>query len=180
MSLQYDNYIKEHKENVEKAFKWLEKNLPEVLPSKDAGDEYSICAHNCTFSHDQSKYDEEEYDAYDKYFNGGNRSYEVVNNFNYAWLRHIHNNPHHWQHWVLVNDDPDKAEVILDMPDVYIIEMICDWMSFSIKKNDINELFNFYESRSKYMKLSDCTRKKVESILGEIRIKSSECGLNDE
>ena len=96
MSARYDEYINEHKANVEKAYKWLEKNLPDVLPSKSAGDEYDICSHNCGFGHDQSKYDKEEYDAYDKYFYGGNKSYEVVNNFNYAWLHHIHNNPHHW------------------------------------------------------------------------------------
>ena len=180
MSERYDEYIREHRENVLKAFRWLEKNLPEVLPSKAAGDEYSICEHNCIFGHDQSKFSEEEYVAYDKYFYGGNKSYEVVNNFNYAWLHHIHANPHHWQHWILVNDDPDNGEIILDMPDVYIIEMICDWMSFSIKKGDINELFKFYESRSEYMKLSDYTRMKIEDILDKIRAKSSECDLNDE
>ena len=177
MSLQYDTYIKEHKANVYKAFQWL---LYNGILDKFDEDVMNESKYLCEYTHDESKYSKEEYDAYDKYFYGGNKSYAVVQDFNYAWLHHIHNNPHHWQYWILVNDDPDKAEVILDMPDVYIIEMICDWMSFSIKKGDINELFKFYESRSAYMKLSDYTRKKVEGILEEIRIKTSECGLNVE
>lgn len=177
MSLKYDEYIDEHKYNVYRAFRWLKKN--DVL--KDFSEEVlQIALWLCESKHDETKRDEEEYDAYDKYFYGGNKSYAVVNNFNYAWLHHIHANPHHWQHWVLINDDLDKAEIVLDMPDEYIIEMICDWMSFSFKKGDINELFSFYESRSNYMKLSDVTRKKVEDILDKIRIKSSECDLNDE
>lgn len=41
-------------------------------------------------------------------------SYEVVENFNRAWLLHIHRNPHHWQHWVLINDDPELGETVLE------------------------------------------------------------------
>ncbi len=28
--------------------------------------------------------------------------------FNTAWLKHIHRNPHHWQHWVLFEDNPSE------------------------------------------------------------------------
>ena len=171
MSKEYDEYIKEHRENVLKGFLWLEENLPEVLPSEDADNEYGLCRYQCEFSHDNSKFSKEEYDAYDKYFYGKNKSYEVVENFNRAWLHHIHNNPHHWQHWVLINDDPDKGEIILDMPDVYIIEMICDWWSFSWKKGDLKEIFKWYDEHRKYMKLSDYTRRKVESILSAMQDK---------
>ena len=177
MSKRYDDYIEEHKFNVSKAFYWLINN--DILTDYSV-DTLQTAHYLCESAHDQSKHDEEEYDAYDKYFNGGNKSYEVVENFNKAWLHHIHNNPHHWQYWVLINDNPNEGEIILDMPDEYIIEMICDWMSFSFKKRDINELFSFYESRSKYMKLSDNTRKKVEDILDKIRIKSSESDICDE
>ena len=116
-----------------------------------------------------SKDDEEEYNAYDAYFYGGNRSYQVVKDFNYAWLHHIHNNPHHWQYWVLINDDPDEGEIIMDMPYNYIVEMICDWWAFSWKDEKLNEIFEWYEEHKKYMKLSDTTRHTVETIL--IRIK---------
>ena len=35
MSLEYDNYLKEHKANVGAALVWLQDNLPEVLNRKD-------------------------------------------------------------------------------------------------------------------------------------------------
>ena len=78
-------------------------------------------------------------------------------------------NPHHWQYWILNNDDPDEGEILIDMPDNYIIEMICDWMSFSIAKGDLNELFNWYKPRSKYIKISDYTRIRVDDILQRIK-----------
>ena len=183
MSEKYDEYIKEHKENVFKGFKWLEIYLPEELPSKDAHEisgvsEYDMCKYQCEFKHDESKYSVEEYKAYDNYFYG-NQSYQAVQDFNKAWLHHIHNNPHHWQHWVLINDDPNEGEIILDMPDVYIIEMICDWWAFSWKKGDLNEIFNWYADHKDYMKLSSYTRNKVENILSKIKVKTQSLMFDD-
>ena len=124
----------------------------------------------CTNAHDQSKYDKEEYDAYDKYFYG-NRSYEVVQNFNYAWLQHIHKNPHHWQHWILINDDSDLGIVALEIPLNYIIEMICDWWSFSWRSGDLYEIFDWYAKHRDGMQMNDTSRIIVEDILNKMRTK---------
>lgn len=165
MSREYDNYLEQHKGNVRKGFEWFQENLPGVIENiPDV--EWHIC-----FNHDNSKTQPDEYDAYDKYFYGKNRSYQVVQDFNYAWLRHIHRNPHHWQYWVLINDDPDLGEIILDMPDVYIIEMICDWWSFSWSKGDLTEIFKWYEEHKEYIKLSEKTRRGVENILNMMKAK---------
>ena len=98
-----------------------------------------------------------------KYFYGGNRSYEVRNEFDKAWLHHIHNNPHHWQYWVLLKDDGDIG--VLDMPTNYIIEMICDWWSFSWNDGDLFEIFNWYGTNKDIIKLSAWTKITVENIL---------------
>lgn len=177
MSEKYDEYIKEHKENVQKGFEWLKTNLPEVMPSDMF--EMSVLENAIIPEHDKSKYDKEEYDAYDAYFYGGNRSYQVVQDFNKAWLHHIHKNPHHWQHWILINDDPGEGEIILDMPDVYIIEMICDWWAFSWKAGKLGEIFEWYNTHKDYMKLSDYTRKKVMDILEKIYYKLAESDANE-
>ena len=171
MSVQYDNYLTEHKENVAKGFRWLQENIPEVI--KDDF-KWQIC-----FNHDVSKTDPEEYDAYDAYFYGNNRSYSAVQNFKKAWLRHIHNNPHHWQHWILINDEPKEGMVVIDMPYIYVVEMICDWWSFSWKKGDLNEIFGWYEDRKDYMKLSANTRRSVEYILGKMKNKLEEKDINE-
>lgn len=164
MSIAYAKYIGDHLRNVTAAYNWLVANIPEVLEARDYSTQ--IMAH-----HDGSKLDPEEYEAYDLYFYGKEKTEEVKRNFNYAWLHHIHNNPHHWQYWVLINDDPNNGEVALDMPHCYIIEMICDWWSFSWKKGNLSEIFSWYDARKDYMKLSDKTRETVEDILAKIREK---------
>ena len=163
MSIEYDNYLVQHKNNVYHGFEWIKDNIPELL-KHDYDYERQL-----RYGHDASKSDEEEYTAYDRYFYGGNRSYEVVRKFNLAWLRHIHNNPHHWQYWVLINDDPNEGEKIMDMPYNYIVEMICDWWAFSWKDNNLYEIFNWYDEHKDYMKLSDKTRSTVEGILEKIK-----------
>lgn len=167
MSYEYDRYLTEHIRNVRAAFFWIHSNLPEIIENYSEARAYII-------DHDRSKYEAEEYDAYDKYFYGGSRSYAVVRNFNLAWLHHIHTNPHHWQHWVLINDDSDIGIQALDIPNSFIIEMICDWWSFSWTKGNLFEIFEWYDSHKNYMMLSEKTRRFVESYLEKIKSKLNE------
>lgn len=157
MSYKYDEYLHDHIENVGKAYEWLVRHFPDISDKMDG---------SLLFDHDTSKYSPEEYEAYDRYFYGNNKSYKVVIEFNYAWLHHIHHNPHHWQYWVLQHDD--EPEEALEMPYRYVIEMICDWWSFSFKSGNLEEIFDWYE-KHKGMKLHPDTRKLVEDILGKIR-----------
>lgn len=166
MSAQYDLYLQQHKNNVYKGFEWIQQNLPELLV-------YSV-GWQTEFAHDTSKTDPDEYEAYDAYYYGGNRSYQVVQDYNRAWLLHLHRNPHHWQYWVLINDDLNEGEIVLDMPDNYILEMICDWWAFSWAKGNLKEIFGWYDEHKDYMKLSDRTRKSVELILSKIKEKLSD------
>ena len=89
-SPEYDEYLNTHIDNVIKAWK-------EILRSAiDDGD----VVHNVDLlinSHDASKHDKDEYDAYLNHFypaNGGDIPDEDPE-FDLAWLKHIHNNPHH-------------------------------------------------------------------------------------
>lgn len=159
MSAQYDEYLKEHIANVQNAIDWMINRFPDV---EEKLREYPLLGHD----HDDSKRSQEEYDAYDKYFYGGNKSYKVMTDFNYAWLHHIHHNSHHWQYWVLQHDD--EPEEALEMPYYYVIEMIADWWSFSWSKGKLDEIFEWYE-KHKDMKLHPNTRKLVEKILGRIK-----------
>lgn len=164
MSLMYNEYLKQHRDNVIRGFNWIRENLPELLPNDEN--------FNHLFNwHDFSKYDNEEYQAYDNYYYGGYQSDEILNNFNLAWLHHIHNNPHHWQFWVLINDDPNESEILLEIPYRYILEMICDWWSFSWKNGDLTEIFKWYDSHKNYIKMNEKSRKKLENILKKIKEK---------
>ena len=168
MSAKYDEYILEHKSNVTKAFDWLAKKCPEIFPDEGIK---SLVEWQCISAHDQSKYDKDEYDAYDRYFYGNNRSYEVVQDFDLAWLKHIHKNPHHWQYWILVNDESELGIKYLEIPLNYIIEMICDWWSFSWKSGNLYEIFDWYAKHRDGMKINADSQKKIEEILNLIRTK---------
>ena len=171
MSLGYERYLEEHKQNVAKGFRWFQENLPEVIDNIRAMYNDIDLGHQICFAHDASKTDPEEYLAYDEYFYGGNRSHEVVQEFNKAWLRHIHHNPHHWQYWVLINDDPNEDTVVLEMPANYVLEMICDWWAFSWKSGNLFEIFKWYEEHKPYIKFGSVTRAFVEYILDLLREK---------
>lgn len=167
MSVDYHKYLDQHLGNVYKGYEWIRDNLPEILNGEDY--EWQL-----RYGHDTSKYGVNEYDAYDKYFYGPSKTEEVKKNFKLAWLHHIHNNPHHWQHWILINDDTGEGMVILDMPHNYIVEMICDWWAFSWAKGNLYEIFKWYDAHKAYMKLSDNTRKTVEDILDKLKAKLDE------
>lgn len=168
MSIQYDVYLEQHKAYVNQSLYWLQQNIPDLFTT-----EYESCILNMDHinHHDLSKNSPEEYDAYDKYFYGKNRSYDICKDFDYAWLNHIHKNPHHWQHWILFEDDPNSRNMFkaLEMPKEYVIEMICDWWSFSWSSGNLNDIFDWYDQHSTIMILHPNTRKLVEDILKRMK-----------
>ena len=163
MSKEYDDYIYQHCSDVKKAYDWLVSKG--IIEDK----KYEIAL--ITTMHDESKFDSQEYDAYDKYFYG-EKTDKVKEDFNYAWLHHIHKNKHHWQHWVLINDE--DGTFALEMPYKYVVEMICDWWSFSHKIGKLDTIFEWYNSHKEKMILHNNTRTLVENLLDKIKEKLSE------
>ena len=164
MSLAYDEYLAEHISNVSKGLHWMLDNLPLTQEEKEAID--VALSHE----HDYSKNSTAEYNPYDQYFYGGNRSYAVKLAFDYAWLHHIHNNPHHWQYWVLLEDDPETGVPFkaLQIPLPYIFEMIADWWTFSWKNNNLFEIFDWYADHRHKQFIHPESRKMLENILKKI------------
>lgn len=158
MSTAYKTYIIEHISNITKAYNWL---IEHNIISEAALVKTQISLH------DVSKYSDKEYEAYDNYFYGKKTGW-VKSEFNYAWLHHIHNNPHHWQHWVLVNDDGGFNA--LEMPKEYVIEMLCDHWAFSHKSGNLYEIFDWYSSHKSIMILHENTRALYELLLDKIRL----------
>ena len=175
----YNEYMEAHLSNVEKGYQWLKDNLPEVLSEENYIDEvlYFGELDEIIKQHDKSKFNKVpdaenyydlkcEWDAYAEYFYGAEKTPAVEKAFNYAWLAHIHSNPHHWQYWCLQHDD--EGLECLDMPYVFIIEMICDHWSFSWKTGDLREIFKWYDEHKAGILFSEKTRSIYESILDKI------------
>jgi hypothetical protein len=82
--------------------------------------------------------------------------------FDYAWLYHQRRNPHHWQYWVLVQDD--EPTLILDMPYKYLLEMVCDWYGAGMAQGKPDIKAWYLKNKDRIM-LSDKTRFFVEREL---------------
>lgn len=188
MSVEYDVYLTNHIGSVKHAWAWMQDNLlcrigPQIREwyQDDEFDPIDIFEINIlTDTHDQSKRDPDEYYAYDAYFYGGNKSHQVVENFNRAFLYHIHRNPHHWQYWILTHDDPDEPTEAIEMPLSYIFELICDWWSFSLCKEKPMEIFNWWEEHKDHIKMNKKTRKTVNYILEEMKKVLTEQGEHED
>lgn len=161
----YDQYITQHIANVMAGYEWFEKNLPEVLDQIEDKKAFK----KQLAAHDKSKYSEEEYQPYVDYFYGEKKTKAVKEAFNYAWNHHQHENPHHWQYWVLVNDD--DGTIALEMPYNYIVEMILDWWTFSWLSGELSEVFHWYNDHKARMILGEKTKKTVEEILDKMKEK---------
>ena len=156
---EYKEYVDAHKQRVQKFADWLEENCPELFENVDLE-----AFHDIIKEHDESKYSEEEFEPYaQKWFGDKKKTFE----YEEAWKHHWINNEHHPEFWL--------GE---DMPYIYILEMICDWGSFSIEKGDFQELSDFYYNKAiddPEKDLSDATKEIIHDILGKI---GSAAGIN--
>jgi hypothetical protein len=152
---EYKKYIDSHRARVKEFADWLKTNVPEVFEDVDIGHFDAVIA-----EHDESKYSVEEFEPYANFWANDKDHYDYDPAYEAAWEHHWMTNEHHPEHW-LGND----------MPLIYILEMLCDWGSFSIAKKDFRELSNYYyeEARDDDEKnLSDATKEIVEEILTKI------------
>ena len=154
---EYLEYINNHKKRVEEFAGWLLSNCHEVFKEVDEDVFWDLIK-----EHDESKFSEEEFEPYAQKWHGdGKKTLE----YKQAWEHHWQNNEHHPEYWL--------GE---DMPYIYILEMICDWGSFSIAKGDFQELKDFYFNKAKNdpeKNLSDNTKKIIEDIIEQIMSASS-------
>lgn len=158
---EYFRYLSDHISGVQDSWNLMLK--PAMLENGYLQEDIAKADFNIP-NHDKSKYDDEEFEAYCNYFypspdRGFSKNQKA---FDAAWLRHIHLNPHHHQHWVLIRDEGEL--VPMDMPIEYVCEMLCDWHSFSAK-DPTSTAYTWYQKNKKNMTLSDNTVKLIEKLI---------------
>ena len=143
----YREYIVKHIKAVQEAYYIAIDTFKEVFPEVYNNKAHHTQLINNLRTHDRSKFDANEFWYYAARFfpiKGTDiNSNKVKDKFQLAWLHHVHNNAHHPAHWALADDGGLK---ILDMPDIYIIEMLCDWMAMSKYYNSTT--LNYWNSES--------------------------------
>lgn len=120
--------------------------------------------------HDFSKIYPGEFIPYARFFYTD--KYKNHSAFGLAWLYHQHRNRHHWQYWLLKEDE--GATVPMEMPEKYVKEMLCDWYGagkaqgfHSPKEDKYLETRNWYNINKHKMILHENTRKYIEDKLSE-------------
>jgi hypothetical protein len=126
--------------------------------------------------HDWHKFLPSEFIPYAKFFHGG-----VVNQirdetgyykptdtgykpFDKAWFLHQKRAYHHWQSWCFPDDGGEKI-IVMDMPNKYMLEMICDWRGAGRAQGTPDTLAWYHKNRHK-MVLSSHTRILLEIEIG--------------
>lgn len=126
--------------------------------------------------HDLSKFRPSEWFPYTNYFYGSNvfdlgsvgykHKFDLLEvEFNYAWNAHQKRNSHHWQYYVLSEDE--GKTVVLEMPLADRQEMIADWRGAG-KAQGKPFVWEWYEANKGKMQLAPETRAWVEAEMDEI------------
>jgi hypothetical protein len=89
--------------------------------------------------------------------------HEVERSFDLAWLHHQRRNDHHWQFWVLRNDDGTTRA--LQMTDATRREMLADWMGAGRAITGRWETAEWYAKNREKIMLHPETRAFIEAKL---------------
>lgn len=170
---EYTEYIKNHILNVQKAFlryfvPLLERtNISTLISDEELKNAIEIASTTIQY-HDNSKWSDDEFDGYRmKYYptvkEKADPDFQKLadEKFEKAWESHYKHNWHHPKYWV--KEDGSIEDMKLEA----IIDMICDWRSFSISKNNPNEVLEWYENEAfdEKKNMTDRTREIVEELL---------------
>ena len=161
----YDMYVQEHINNVRSAFDIFGLELCELViekrNNKNISDAKSLYykVENVLSSHDKSKYDIEEFDAYAaKFYTSKEDNLNTIeSDFNKAWEHHLSENKHHPEYWCITNNN-NKIILIVSMSQVSFVEMILDWISVSMcHKSSVLDWWNKSgrNEKSKLLRKSD-------------------------
>jgi hypothetical protein len=126
--------------------------------------------------HDLSKFGRREWGPYVSIFYGPPSDTAEISvsralAFDRAWLHHQHANPHHWQHWILRQDDGDVK--VLRMPAALVREMVADWAGAGRAITGKWGPSEWYWKNRDKMLLHPETRAQVERLLETCRFGSN-------
>lgn len=157
--LEYKKYIQEHRDNVRLAFVELS-----TCPDLDwlITEDLSCKLFERIEDHDLSKYSDEEFDAYRRYYHPIDyiEKYNAKEDFEKAWEHHYVRNDHHWQHRQFIKEEMDE-EIQLAC-----LENICDWLAMGYKFND--RPIQYYNKHKNEIKLPQSQIDFMEKVMNDL------------
>jgi len=117
--------------------------------------------------HDLSKFLPSEFIPYAIYFYGTEEEKKLVEKkFDRAWLLHQRRNKHHWQYWILREDEGGIK--ITYMPVKYYTEMVCDWVGASRAIHETKNIKDWYDSNKEMIMITPEIRKEIEKFIKDM------------
>lgn len=131
-------------------------------------------------THDLSKFRPDEWLPYARYFYGtfpkqaeltayektyfDPRTQEQVSaEFDRAWLLHQHRNAHHWQHWLLSEDDGGQKVIGMSYSDM--LEMLADWRGAGKAMGYGDNTAEWYAKHRDIIQLQPRVRERLEETM---------------
>lgn len=138
--------------------------------------------------HDWSKFRLSEFIPYARYFYGDYPKYktgaktcwphlfkeDIDRRFDKAWLFHIHRNRHHWQYFLLREDDGDVKNI--PIPVIYLKEMLADWRGAGKAITGKDNVVEWYTKNANKISLHWISKMWIEQKLGLARPPYDGCG----
>lgn len=151
---EYLNYLEEHYNNVQEAWKIIQNKCNgkgKLFPFLYDDFKFYILD-KMIKEHDISKLSQEEFIPYRKsFFATESEDKEAAGKgFEKAWQHHKKENTHHWENWTNSNNGDIYQELDL-------IHNICDWMAMGIKFNDTAR--EFYKKNKDKIKIPEWAEK---------------------
>ena len=152
----YKNYIVAHQMAIYDAF--VEMVMCEELRYLWDDQEFYNKMIDRIAAHDNSKFSEEEFEAYRKYFYpiDEKEKSEVKDAFDKAWQHHLECNDHHWQH------RKDSTE-FTEETQLAILENVCDWMAMGYVFGD--RPYEYYEEHKEAITLPSKDKEFLEFVI---------------
>lgn len=113
------------------------------------------------FIHDLSKFRPSEFIGY------MNWTYRRDKYPEYPYLsvgEHQKRNPHHWQYYIFLTEE--SKEVVLEIPEVFVMEMVADWAACS-KKPGRKGIRDWWDSKKDIIKIHERSRELITKIINE-------------
>ena len=167
-------------DRTKKHIELVQNNSKKIINKLNLSDDEKKQFHHLFKKHDASKFEEPEKTPYVlvswKYkvgkdaFNKLNIPQPIIDKMNDATEHHVKNNKHHPEYWdenatedIINKTDRDKPSILIDgtkMPDIYIVEMICDWCAVSQERksnpydwadNNVNIRWEFTDKQKDFI-----------------------------
>jgi len=113
--------------------------------------------------HDWTKFLPSEFFIYADYFYTDTTYKHILgidDKFDCAWLKHIHRNKHHWQYWILREDDGGVKTIAI--PYKYRVEMLCDWAGAGKAQRNPDSVKQWYFKNKSKMSFHPDTERWIE------------------